>query len=180
MQNSKKPLIKALCSLLLIFPVFSAKAQVFQGRELHFSLEPVISFEQGKLGEIIYSSEIYDSSKKRSYLEWDRDILLLGANFGIDFKKLHSNLYSASNLFNKNFGQMTDSDWLNSEDLSMKTTYSAGDISNSKNYEFTSTFAYSFETTRWLEFSPVIQFQYNYDFFEREDSEGWYSSDNKH
>lgn len=165
---------------IFFLSIFSSYSQFFKSRDLHFNLEPVISYSHGKLGEVFYYPSSADSSKKISFLEWDRQLFLFGTNINLTYKKLHLDFGFLSSFFDQKSGEMRDSDYLNQNDYSMKTCYSFGENRGVKNYEFHISSSYDFNAGSCFIFSPTISFQYMYDSFERESGEGWYSSDNEH
>jgi len=170
-------------SVIFFFSIFSANAQLFDfsGKEIaknfHLSVEPTFSYTAGHLGEILYYSA--PSDKKISYLEWDRNVFLFGTRLLTSYKNLHLDFSFSSSLFEQTAGTMEDSDWLNTNDYSMKTTFSVGDNEAVENYEADFKIYYDFKTSDWLTFSPIVSVRYNYDSFERRRAEGWYG-DYKH
>ena len=165
---------------LFLLSISSLSAQIFDSsrtdgkkNDFHISVEPVISYSTGHLGEIMYHSS--PSDKKISYLEWERDIFLFGANILVSYKNLHVEGGIASSVFDQNSGIMEDSDWLNTNDYSMKTTFSTGDNEAVENYEANFSVSYDFDMTEWLTFSPVLNVRYYYDSFERRSADGWYT-----
>ena len=166
-------------SLLFFLSLFHTSAQIFREKELHVSVEPFVAVSRGTLGEMMYYDSFYDSSRKISYLEWEKNLFLFGMSTELEYKKIHFEAGAASSFFEQNSGEMRDSDYLNPEDYSMKTTYSIGDNSAVENYEFHASLYYDFETLSWLTLSPLVGFSYSYDSFERREAEGWYS-DGKH
>lgn len=178
--------LKSLFAILTLFyaGIFSVSAQFFSSDKsgFHISVEPTISYSDGNFGEYLYYSS--PSDKKISYLEWDKEIFLFGVNVETSYKNLHFDFGFASSVFDQSSGQMQDSDWLNTKDYSMKTTYSVGENEAVQNYEVNARIHYEFKTTSWLSFSPAVSFKYNFDSFERHSAEGWYgqgsySSDGK-
>ena len=165
---------------LFLLSISYLSAQIFDSshtdgkkNDFHISVEPVISYSTGHLGEIMYHSS--PSDKKISYLEWERDIFLFGANILVSYKNLHVEGGIASSVFDQNSGIMEDSDWLNTNDYSMKTTFSTGDNEAVENYEANFSVSYDFDMTEWLTFSPVLNVRYYYDSFERRSADGWYT-----
>ena len=175
--------------LILSFMVFylqTAGAQIFGGGEsgknsggFHFSISPEFSYASGHLGQYLYYSKFDDDSKKASYLSWDKKLFLYGAEIEASYSRIHFDASFLTSIRNLKSGIMSDSDWKNTSDYSMKTTYSLGDNKAIENYSVVSSVYYDFDVLENLSLSPLISFQYDYDSFSREDAEGWYS-DGKH
>ncbi len=165
-------LFVGIFSLFLI--IFPLNAKVHGQGNFNFDIEPSVSYTNGTLGEIFYQSKLNDESRKRSYLEWDRNIFMFGINLLGSFKNFHADLGFSSSIFNQNSGKMGDSDWLNIYDYSMKTTYSTGTNEAVSNYEAFIKMYYDFKTDLKFKFSPIIGLRYNFDSFERQSAEGWY------
>lgn len=170
----------------LIFSLQNAGAQIFGEKEsgentgkFHLSVAPLFSYTSGHLGEYLYYSKFDDDSKKASYLSWDKKIFLYGAEIEASCSRFHFDTSFLTSIRNLKSGIMSDSDWKNTSDYSMKTTYSVGDNKAVENYSVVSGIYYDFDVLENLSLSPMISFQYDYDFFSREDAEGWYS-DGKH
>lgn len=178
---------------LMIFPLSGAGAQIFGGKgsgengetsgRFHFSVAPAFSYASGHLGEYLYYSKFDDDSKKASYLSWDKKLFLYGAEIQASCSRIHFDASFLTSVripgFSPKSGIMSDSDWKNTSDYSMKTTYSVGDNKAVENYSVVSGVYYDFDVLENLSLSPMISFQYDYDSFSREDAEGWYS-DGKH
>ncbi len=150
--------------------------------DFSISIAPTIGYSQGVLNEILYHSR--DTSKKISLLEWERNVWLYGLDISTSYKRFHADL-SASSALPLCTGQMGDSDWLNTNDYTMKTTYSVGEIESEGNYDFSVSLSFDVLKIRDFYLSPVISAQYDFDSFSREKNvEGWYgqseySSDGK-
>jgi len=146
------------------------------------SVTPTFGYSQGVLNEILYHSR--DTSKKISLLEWERNVWLYGADISSSFRRFHADL-SFSSAVQSCSGEMRDSDWLNTNDYSMKTTYSVGDIEAEGNIDLSLSLSFDALKTSCFSLSPVVSVQYEYDSFSRgKDAEGWYgqsdySSDGK-
>ena len=137
-----------------------------------FSITPIFGKTSGVLEE-----KIYNSSKNHeiiSLLEWERDIFFAGAGANLSKK----NGFRADALFlfgvGENFGEMRDSDWLNTSDRTMKTHFSVGENNSIVNFYTTLDAGWNFDFGVFS-FSPLAQAQFNYDSFERKNAEGWYS-----
>ncbi|WP_294430048.1 hypothetical protein [uncultured Treponema sp.] len=163
-------------TFLLLFIFFSSS--IFA--KINFIIEPVFTYSTGFIGENIYYPSLYNDSKKISYLKWERNIFQFGANLDFYYENFHATVCGLSSLFNQKSGKMFDSDWLNPDDYTMKTRYSKGNNESVENFKTQIILFYDFNISKRFVFSPCITFQYNYDYFERKKSEGWYSSDNKH
>ncbi len=150
--------------------------------DFSLTVTPTVSYSQGVLNEIIYHSR--DTSKKISLLEWERNVWLYGLDISTSYKRFHGDL-SASSALPLSTGQMKDSDWLNTNDYSMKTTYSVGDIDSEGNYDVSLSLSFDAVKTPDFYLSPVISAQYAFDSFSRgKNAQGWYgqseySSDGK-
>ena len=173
----KLRVLKLFAFFISIFPL---TAQIFENKSVHFAIEPFVSYTNGHLGEFLFHSSSNDERKKVSYLEWDKNLFLFGASFYINYKNFYVETKFSSSIFDQNSGKMQDSDWKNTSDSTMKTTYSVGDNKSIENYSARLSISYDFSAVPWLSFSPVAEFQYDFDSFERSDAEGWYSSDNRH
>lgn len=167
--------------LLFLLPCFS-----FAEKSFCFYLEPHTSFSHGTIGEYLYDNS--DTDRLLSKLEWERQLFLYGAEVGGSFWRLNFSADFSSSI-PKNFGKMHDSDWMNDSQPDMKTSYSVGDNKVVKNHEILFSFSYDFfpfssSSDRAFVISPLVQFHYSFDSFERNDAEGWYgqsgnSSDRK-
>lgn len=166
---------------LILFPCFS-----FAEKSFNFYLEPHIAFSHGTIGEYLYDNS--DTDRLLSRLDWERNLFLYGAEAGVSFWRLNFSADFSSSV-PKNFGKMHDSDWMNDYHPDMKTTYSVGDNKAVKNHEALLSLSFDFfpfssSSERTFVISPLAQFHYSFDSFERTDAEGWYgqsrnSSDGK-
>ena len=159
-----------LCFLLAVFPLH---AQIFQNHDFHVAIMPTFAYSSGILNESIYHST--DPNKKISLLEWERNLWLYGVKITSSYKKFHFDTASESSLPLES-GEMRDSDWLNTANYAMKTTYSVGQNTIDKNFDANLSIYYDFELARGFYISPKIQAQYAFDSFYRKkgDSRGWY------
>ncbi len=150
--------------------------------DFSLSLTPFVAHSEGGLNEILYHSR--DNSKKISLLEWDRNVWLYGAAAECSLSRFHAE-FQADSAVQINCGEMKDSDWLNTLDYSMKTTYSVGDIDSTGNYDLSLSLSFDALKTEGFFIAPVFSAQYSYDSFSRgRDARGWYghseySSDGK-
>jgi len=133
-------------------------------KKISFSVEPTFAYSKSMLNEIFYQST--DKSKKRSLLEWERNIFLYGINTHLKYKKFSTSLSLESSVRGE-CGSMYDSDWLNLNDYNMKTTYSWGANNAEENYNTNLIFKYKMYEYKNFFFSPSIAFQYQYDSFSR-------------
>lgn len=174
--------MRKTAALIFAFFTFSNLfAQIFGNdkNDFHIAIEPVFSYTSGFLGETWFYSKYEDDSKKKSYLEWDKKLFLYGAEISSSYKRFHFDTQFLTSIQNLKSGEMSDSDWKNTSDYSMKTTYSVGDNKAVENYSFQASIYFDFFPEKPIVLSPVFQFQYDYDSFAREEAEGWYS-DGKH
>ncbi|WP_147615856.1 hypothetical protein [Treponema pectinovorum] len=149
-------------------------SQVFKNTDFSLSVSPAILYTSGYLGEILYYSKSYDESKKISFLEWQKNLFLYGAKIESRYKRFHFDSSFYTSIRGLNSGVMKDSDWLNTENYEMKTTYSVGDNKIAENYDFGAEFYFDFNPKKNITISPSISVQYQYDSFKRGDSKGWY------
>lgn len=172
---------KIFTLLLTVFLGTALHSQIIniKDRAFHFSLEPVFSYTEGTLGEYLFHASADDDSKKASYLEWDKQLFMYGAKAESSYKRLHFDVLFMSSVSGLNSGQMKDSDWKNLSDYSMKTTYSYGDNRAEENCSTEACLYFDIYRTDSVTFSPAVQFQYDYDSFMCEESEG-YKTDGKH
>lgn len=148
-------------------------------KKLSLSLEPYAGFTSGILEETIYRS--LPKEKKISLLEWERKIFVYGASLDFKCSSLNLNLNLETAPQNSKSGQMRDSDWLNPDDYSMKTTYSAG-TNYAMDYRSAEvSLFYDFFSGTGFTLSPVVTARYDYDsFYRKKGAEGWYSQDCRH
>lgn len=169
--------MKKFARFLIFFLLCSnCYAQIFlknKPQSFHLSLEPFFSYTNGTLNEVIYRSS--DNDSKISLLEWNRKIFTYGANVKSQFYNFYFDLGFRTSFQNQKSGEMEDSDWLNPNDYSMKTTYSVGTNYAEKNYEANVSVSYKFESLKCFFIEPKIQFQYMYDsFYRKKGAKGWY------
>lgn len=177
--------VTILSVTFLFFSFFTLSAQEVSKRKFHLEAEPVASYSQGHLTETFFHSRFNDDTQKRSQLDWDRNIFLFGVNVFTVYNTIHCDIGFATSLINQNSGKMSDSDWLNTNDYAMKTTYSTGDNTAAESYTADIKLSYDFQVENWITISPIVSLYYAFDSFFRKDSEGWYgqaeySSDMKH
>lgn len=178
MQNNLKKLIFFIS---IFFLSFFANSQIFNSNQIsnidiHLNIEPTFCYTNGTLGESVFRSR--PKSKKISFLEWDRKFFTYGGKINFQIKNFFLQADFLTSI-PENSGKMQDSDWLNASDYSMKTNYSVGTNYAQNNYDFSVLFKYNFKPLSCLLVSPLVQAQYLYDSFARENCEGWYS-DGKH
>lgn len=173
--------MKKFALILFIFFLFSfLNAQIFTGnRAFNLSIEPAAAYTNGFLGEYFFRHYLEDKSKKESYLEWDKKLILYGAQFSLNYKRIHIDALFLNSVQNRKSGKMSDSDWKNDSDYSMKTTYSTGDNEACRNFTMEASLYFDFYPSERLCISPLVQVQYDYDSFACKESEGW-KSDGKH
>ncbi|MBQ0052178.1 MAG: omptin family outer membrane protease [Treponema sp.] len=179
MRSSKLHLVSFL---IFIFSGFCS-AQIFDGDgDFHLAVEPIFGWTSGQLNEEIYHST--NKNKKISLLEWERNLWLYGVKVETQYKNFHLDLGFDTSI-RKKCGEMRDSDWLNTANYDMKTTYSVGDVEAVENYDCKASFSFDAVKTKDFYISPEVSVQYQYDSFSRgRDAEGWYgqsdtSSDKK-
>lgn len=176
------PMTRIFFLLILLFVFSPVSAQIFEREDFHLSLEPTFAYSSGVLTESLYHST--DTNKKISLLEWERKVWLYGLKIGGNFKKFHFNAGVESSIPTKS-GKMRDSDWLNTADYAMKTTYSVGTNYADENFDSAISFSYRFEPCDGFFVSPMAQAQYSFDsFYRKKGANGWYgqsewSSDGK-
>lgn len=162
--------------------IFILSFSFLSASDFSLSLTPFFAHSEGILNEILYHSR--DKTKKISLLEWERNVWLYGSAIECSLGKFHAEFLFDSAI-QINCGQMADSDWLNTNDYSMKTTYSVGGIDSEGNYDLSLSLKFDAVKKSRFHLSPVISAQYSYDSFSRgRDAEGWYgqseySSDGK-
>ena len=171
----------------LLFILIFSPILAFSAQDFHISLEPHFGFSHGMIKELIYSTSY--PHRLLSELDWDRNLFFYGANLDFSMWRLHI-LTDFSSSIHKNFGEMTDSDWMNDSNTQMKTTYSVGTDESVENYEgklslYFDFFPFNSQEEKKFIVSPSAHFYYQYDSFSRTDAEGWYgqsgySSDGKH
>lgn len=176
-------IMKRFLLLTLIFlSFFCTHAQVFWAKEFDLSLEPFFLKSHGTLNEIFYQSKA--PSKKRSLLEWQKDLFFYGLSIETKYKNFSLST-SFSSSFHEKSGKMYDSDWLNENDFSMKTTYSWGVNNAKENYNALLKINYDIPLHKNFTIEPTAQFQYKYDSFYRKRgaqgryAQAEYSSDGK-
>lgn len=172
---------KKTAALILIFLLsLPLSAQIFTNQnDFHLEVEPAFSYTNGFLGEYFYYHYLVDDSKKMSYLEWDKKIFMYGAEISSSFKRFHLDSRFMIAASDSKSGEMTDSDWQNESDFSMKTTYSVGGNNAAKNYSAEASVYFDFFPAEKIALSPMVQVQYDFDSFECEKMEGW-KSNGKH
>lgn len=170
-----KRIAKLLAVFLFSFNCVGISAQIFNKAEspFHISAEPLLGYKNGVLEESIYRS-LYKNSKI-SLLEWEENYFFYGINLKTQYKNLHFDLGVTSSFPEQKSGEMKDSDWQNTKDFSMKTTYSVGTNFAEKNYCAKISLYYDFFLSKRFFISPKIQAQYNYDsFYRKKGAKGWY------
>ena len=120
----KIKLQKLLCTLLLAVGIpFSLVA--LDSSKAHLSFEPFFSYQYGKLGEYLYCQESSNSDfEKLSYLEWEeKPLWLYGLKMNASYKHLYLGV-SATSAIPASCGKMYDSDWMDRNNLGLKTNFS--------------------------------------------------------
>ena len=162
--------MKKFFCFILQFCFFSTF--IFASEKIIFSITPVAGYTYGTIKEQWYADSKGNYS---SLLEWDKHLWLCGFNSELFYKTLK--IKTGGTFFIPGAcGYMQDSDWMNENNLSMKTTYSTGVNYAIKNYDAFFSCAKSFS---FLNFSkcfllPEIAFNFKYDSFERLEAKGWY------
>ena len=166
-------------SFVLLYITFFLTPICAQKKESFIKIEPYAGFTNGTLEEILYYS--FPSDKKISLLEWERKLFIYGAELKTAFKNFNLNADFETAPQNAKSGQMRDSDWLNTNDYSMKTTYSQGTNFSKEYYSAEVSFFYDIKAAKNFTVSPVLSAEYSYDsFYRKKGAEGWYSEDCRH
>ncbi|WP_296668385.1 MULTISPECIES: omptin family outer membrane protease [unclassified Treponema] len=166
-------------SYVLLYITFFLMPICAQKKESFIKIEPYAGFANGVLEETLYYSS--PSDKKISLLEWERKLFIYGAELKTAFKNFNLNADFETAPQNVNSGQMRDSDWLNPNDYSMKTTYSQGTNFSKKYYSTEVSFFYDIKAAKDFTVSPVLSAEYSCDsFYRKKGAEGWYSEDCRH
>jgi len=166
-------------SFVLLYIMFFLTPICAQKKESFIKIEPYAGFTNGTLEEILYYS--FPSDKKIILLEWERKLFIYGAELKTAFKNFNLNADFETAPQNAKSGQMRDSDWLNTNDYSMKTTYSQGTNFSKEYYSAEVSFFYDIKAANNFTVSPVLSAEYNYDsFYRKKGAEGWYSEDCRH
>ena len=152
-------------SFVLLYITFFLTPICAQKKESFIKIEPYAGFTNGTLEEILYYS--FPSDKKISLLEWERKLFIYGAELKTAFKNFNLNADFETAPQNAKSGQMRDSDWLNTNDYSMKTTYSQGTNFSKEYYSTEVSFFYDIKAAKDFTVSPVLSAEYSYDSFYR-------------
>lgn len=156
--------------ILLLAPQIQA-----QKKNYIFSIEPFTGYTDGSIQEILYHSGSL-KDKKASLLEWDKKYLTLGFVLDAKYKKIGFEAFFSSSI-HSGFGQMTDSDWMNTSDPEMKTTYSIGDTTAKNNYRTGLNFNCILYQYSIFSFTLQTGLEYSYDkFYRGSDAKGFYGN----
>lgn len=171
-----KFLKKIFCYISVFLFLNSASCFALSIYNTHFSISPLYQLQNGCLNEYVYDTDSSDELYKLSELNWKlKNLSYAGFQSSFGYKNLFFDLNFLYAIPKKS-GNMEDSDWLNSSDLSMKTTYSISENTNNMSAIFKVNFYYNFEIINNLTVSPVISAQYNYYDFSARNAEGWYGN----
>lgn len=144
--------------------------------DAHFSVAPLYQLQNGCLNEYVYDKDDEENLYKLSELNWQlKNLSYIGFQSAFGYKAINCDLnflYSVP----KRSGTMYDSDWLNPDDTSMKTTFSESENSVNMSVILKANFFYTFNVIKGLSISPVIGAQYNYYDFSARNAEGWYGN----
>jgi len=176
--------MKKVWALLLLF----AFSPLFALEECALSLEGKVGCTCGQLIDRLYERTYED--RLMSALRYDRNFFLAGLAVKTRLDRFHFDTSFSFGLPTDSCGQMDDSDWMNSSNPQMKTTYSVGDNALLQSYDGEVSLSFDFfpfnsKEESFFIISPLLSAQYQYDSFERSQAEGWYgqynhSSDRKH
>ncbi len=145
----------------------------------HLSIEPHLGITEGKAGEYVFNIISGDDDHKLSELQWDEHPLFtFGANLCGGYKNTFLRLSFTSGLPSTRCGSMEDSDWMNSNDTSMKTTRSISENTLLCYIDFGAQAGYTFSILSWLSLSPFGEFEYQYRSFSANNGYGWYGNKN--
>ena len=163
-----------LVVLLFIKILFLTNAQIFKSPSKDFSLsvEPVIGFTYGSLGEYIYAQNSSGAEVEYSYLEWEeKPLWQYGVTMCAAYKRFGATV-SFDRAVSARCGNMYDSDWLGYSDV--KTNYSVSENTAVENMNVNIALQYEFRPDEKLYITPVVEASYAYNSFEARNGYGWY------
>ncbi len=100
---------------------------------------------------------------------------MAGARINLGLKNLNISFTGFEGLTQENSGVMKDSDWLNNNMPSVKTTYSIGNCYGDKNFLTSLLCSWDISLCSGLKLIPVTEAEYKYDSFHRNrGAKGWY------
>lgn len=171
---------RVLYSLVLpFFCVFTfAQNPVF-----NFSIEPKVLICNGVLGEYVYANKFNGKNGKLSQLDWRvKNIFMLGGCIFFHNTPHRTPFLTFSHSFYfygavpADSGLMSDSDWLNPDDSSMKVCYSESEEHLNNFFKVGTRFSVDLAIKKWLVISPIFEVRYSYFDFHAENGEGWYGN----
>jgi len=143
--------------------------------DFHLSITPILAMTNGQLGEYVYTKISDSEDKKISELQWDEKLIVsLGGAIRGGYKNIFLDISFARGFSPSDSGKMEDSDWMNSSDPTMKTTFSINENTLVSYTTFNTKAGYTFRPLPWLYLSPYAEFEYLYRLYSGNNGYGWY------
>ncbi len=141
----------------------------------HLSFEPFFSYQYGKVGEYVYARESSDKDfEKLSYLEWEeKPLWLYGLKMNASYRHLYAGV-SATSAIPAACGNMYDSDWMDRNNLGLKTNYSESDNCIHSYIDVAGTFGYIINPESKFRIMPLAEVGFYNIVFKAKGAEGWY------
>lgn len=149
--------------------------------DFHFSVEPVVSFRTGTIGEYVFLKNSSYSSNKLSELDWDmKPIFAVGIRANGGWKGIGVTGYVSGAVSSK-CGTMADSDWLNVQYSELSNYQYKTNYSESDNYVDSCINAgvqagYTFNLPYHFSITPFAAFDFEHIAFTAKGGNAWYGT----
>ena len=169
-----KKILVLLFAMLALSPLAAVDFLNLPGN-FHLSITPILALTNGQIGEYVYTKVTDTTDKKISELQWDeKNIISLGGAIRGGYKDIFVDISFARGFSPVKSDTMEDSDWMNSSDPTMKTTFSINENTLISYTTFNTKAGYTFRPLSWLYLSPHAEFEYIYRFYSANNGYGWY------
>lgn len=167
---------KLHCILPLFLSVMMpVSVAAFDSSKAHLSFEPFFSYQYGKVGEYLYAQDSSSSDfEKLSYLEWEeKPLWLYGLKMNASYKHLYLGV-SATSAIPASCGKMYDSDWMERDNLGLKTNFSESDNSLHSHIDVSGTLGFIVFPESVVRIMPFGEVGFYNTVFKAHGAECWY------
>lgn len=159
----------------LLFLALPAFLFAFDSSKAHLSFEPFFSYQYGKIGEYLYARDDSASDFERiSYLEWEeKPVWLYGLQMNASYKHLYVGA-AVTTALPASCGKMYDSDWMDRNNLGLKTNFSESDNSLHSHIDVNGTLGFIIFPEKTFRIMPFAGVGFYNTVFKANGAECWY------